>query len=60
VSSSEREEFKSQLFLFELAVTRESISNAVLSFLGSLGGLCHQLVDCKNNDHISWDYDCHL
>jgi hypothetical protein len=28
--------------------------------LGSLGGLCHQLVDNKNKDHISWDYDCKL
>ena len=32
----------------------------MLSFIGSLGGLCHQLVDNKTKDHISWDYDCRL
>lgn len=60
LATSEREEFKSQLFLFEQALSRKELSNAVLAFLGSLGGLSHSLVDSSNKDHISWDYDCHL
>lgn len=51
---------KAHLFLSEQKITRQSISEEVLSFLGSLGGLCHLLVDSRNNDHISWDFDCHL
>lgn len=60
LASSQREEFKPQLFLFEQKLSREDISDAVLAFLGSLGGLCHSLVDNSNKDHISWDYDCEL
>jgi hypothetical protein len=51
---------RAHLFLSEQKITRQSISEEVLSFLGSLGGLCHLLVDKQNNDHISWDFDCHL
>ena len=51
---------KAHLFLYEQNLKKKDISEEVLSFLGSLGGMCHLLVDNKNHDHISWDFDCHL
>ena len=54
----EKEEVRSYLFLREIKIKKERLSEDVMKFLGSIGGLCHSLVANKTNDYISWDYHC--
>lgn len=51
---------RSFLFLRESKIKKEKLSEKVMKFLGSIGGLCHSLVANKTNDYISWDYHCKL